>query len=52
MNGDRGYAGVLLGMADVLLGTMRSSARGDCHGGRAHNLLTRGDNVSTLFDRQ
>jgi DNA-binding response OmpR family regulator len=39
-------------MADVLLGTMRTSARGDCDRRRAHHLLTRGNNVSTLFDRQ
>ena len=39
-------------MADVLLGTMRSSARGDCYGRRTHNLLTRGNNVTTLLDRQ
>ena len=46
------YEAVLLGMADVLLGTMRSSARGDCDRRLAHHLLTRGNDVTTLFDRQ
>ena len=52
MSGSADYEVALLGMADVLLGTMRSSARGDCDRRRAHHLLTCGHDVSTLFDRQ
>ena len=46
-----GHEVVELGMADVLLGTMRPSARGDDDRRRGHYLLTRGHDVSTLFHR-